>query len=259
MAKAKFESDYPLPAITVDMVVFTITRRGRLEFLVIRRRDDPFKGYLALPGGFVDVGGGYRAGDAQGESLVSAAERELREETGLDAKRGDVFFEQLFTFGDPGRDPRGRVVSVAYYALVGMDVAPRVRAGDDAAEAFWSPVWDTPDHASVQANEHGGAPPLVGPLAFDHDKILRTAVERIQGKIDYDPRIARALLATEFTFNELYRVHEIVKGAAHDRSNFQKRFKRMIEDGLILEMEDVVSVAPGRGRPARLYRFAEKS
>lgn len=247
---AKFESDYPLPAVTVDMVVFTISRRGRLEVLTIRRRDDPFKGGLALPGGFVNVGGGYAAGSDQGESLREAAERELLEETGLDAARGDVFLEQLYTFGDPGRDPRGRVISVAYYALVGMDVAPRVRAGDDAEEAFWCPVWET--------NQDAGGVPLVSLTAFDHGEVLRMAVERIQGKIDYDPRIARSLLASEFTFNELRRVHEIVKGKSYERSNFQKRFKRMVEDGVIIETEDTAAVSSGPGRPARLCRFAER-
>lgn len=246
---AKFHADYPLPAVTVDMVVFTISRRGRLEFLAIRRRDDPFKGCLALPGGFVNVGGGYAAGSDQGESLREAAERELQEETGLDASRDDVFLEQLYTFGDPGRDPRGRVISVAYYALVGMDVAPRVRAGDDAAEAFWNPVWES------DPDDRGSY--LCSLTAFDHAEVLRMAVERIQGKIDYDARIARSLLPPEFTSNELRRVYDIVKGETHDRSNFQKRFKRMVEDGLIIETDDTSSV--GSGRPARLCRFSERT
>jgi 8-oxo-dGTP diphosphatase len=246
---SNFQSSYPLPAVTVDMAVFTISRRGRLEFLAISRRDDPFKGALALPGGFVDVGSGYVAGAPQGESLHAAAERELREETGLDASRGDVYLEQLYTFGEPDRDPRGRVVSVAYYALVGMDVAPRVQAGDDAATVAWQPVWDSDGKTSVFNTM---------PFAFDHAEILRTAVARVQGKIDYDPRIARALLPPEFTVGELRRVHEIVKGAAHDRSNFQKRFKRMIEDGVIIETEDTSVGLLGSGRRSRLCRFAEK-
>jgi 8-oxo-dGTP diphosphatase len=227
---------YPLPAVTVDIVIFTVSRRGDLDVLLIERRDDPFRSHAALPGGFVEVGEGYREDAAQGESLDAAAARELREETDLDVVRDNVFLEQLYTFGDPGRDPRGRAISVAYYALVGMDIAPRVRAGDDSARVYWVATSQLPK------------------LAFDHDKVLATAISRVRGKIDYDPRIVRALLPTEFTLNDFRRVHEIVKGRPQDSSNFSKRFRRMIEDGRVEEVGAVAGMQD-RGRPSALYRF----
>jgi len=247
----KHSYKYPLPAVTVDIVIFTISRRGELDVLLIERGDAPFKGQYALPGGFVDVGEGYREGATQGESLDAAAARELREETDLDVERDDVFLEQLYTFGTPDRDPRGRVISVVYYALVGMDVAPRVRAGDDAARALWAPVRSTD-----ALDDDSEALQIV--LAFDHAQVLRVAAERVRGKIDYDPRIARALLPAEFTMNDFRRVHEIVKGIPQDSSNFSKRFRRMIEDGRVEEVGAVAGMQD-RGRPSALYRFPEAS
>lgn len=233
----KHEYGYPLPAVTVDVVVFTI-RRNRLMVLLIERQDDPYKGFWALPGGFVEVGVGHKPRGKQGEGLEEAAERELREETGLLRERDGVFLEQLYTFGAPGRDPRGRVITVAYYALVSPEAYHRVEAGDDAAEAAWFDVEELPK------------------TAFDHDEIMTTAIERIRGKIDYDPRLTRALLPTEFTAPQFRRVHEVCKGVTYDASNFRKRFKRMVEDGHIAETDEVLDHV-GSGRPARLYRFPE--
>lgn len=235
--------DYPAAANTVDMVIFTI-RNSRLMVLLIRRRDDPFQGEWAIPGGFVEVGVGHSPKGDQGESLEAAAERELLEETGLRRDRDNVFLEQLYTFGAPGRDPRGRVITISYYALISPEAYHRVQAGDDAAEVEWF-------HAPDAIGETGGTA-----LAFDHGTILRAAVERIRGKIDYDPRLVRALLPEEFTSNELRRVHEIVKGVDYDRSNFSKRFRRMVEDGRFVELGQTKEQR-GAGRPARLYRFAE--
>ena len=192
--------------------------------------------------GFRGRRGGYAAGKNQGEGLDEAAARELEEETGLDARRDRVFLEQLYTFGRPGRDPRGRVVSIAHYALVSPDVAPRIRPGDDAAEAAWH---DVPDPAGHRLR-----------LAFDHDEILQTALDRIRGKIDYDPRIARGLLPQEFTQKEFRRVHEIVKGETYDRSNFAKRFRRMLVDGQFVEVGTTRELR-GAGKPPKLYRFAD--
>jgi 8-oxo-dGTP diphosphatase len=237
----KHSYPYPLPALTVDTVIFTIAK-GRLRVLLIKRGEKPFKGNWAIPGGFVEVGGGYAAGRKQGEGLDAAAARELQEETGLDAKRDGVFLEQLYTFGTPGRDPRGRVVSVAYYALVSPDVSNRIRPGDDAAEADWLDVPD-PTHHKLS-------------LAFDHDLILQTALDRIRGKIDYDPRIARGLLSSEFTQKEFRRVHEIVKGETYDRSNFAKRFRRLLTDGLFVPVGTTRELR-GAGKPPKLYRFAK--
>lgn len=233
----KYEYDYPLPAVTVDMVIFTI-RRSRLMALLIERRDDPFKGAWAIPGGFVDVGVGHKSRGKQGEGLEQAAERELLEETGLQRERDEVFLEQLYTFGAPGRDPRGRVITVAYYALISPEAYHRVEAGDDAAEAAWFDVEDLPK------------------LAFDHEQIMEAAIERVRGKIDYDPRLTRALLPSEFTSRQFRSVHEICKGMTYDSSNFNKRFKRMVEDGRILETDEMAAPT-GAGRPARLYKFPE--
>lgn len=253
----KFSYSYPLPAVTVDLVIFTISRRGVLEVLLIERRDDPFKGFWALPGGFVDVGAGYNGKENQGESILQAAARELSEETDLDVERDNIYLEQLYTFGEPGRDPRGRVVSVAHFALVGRDTAPRVRAGDDAAKVMWTPFWNNttlwnerPLHMSFATVDQ------IPTLAFDHGEILKTALQRLRGKIDYEPRLAKALLPPEFTMTEFRVVHEIVKGTAYDASNFAKRFQRMVEDGRILQCEGTANLQ-GVGRPPRLYRFHE--
>lgn len=259
MAK-KFAYEYPLPAVTVDMAIFTITKKNEFSVLLIQRKDDPFKGALAFPGGFVEVGAGYNGADNQGESVEAAAARELREETSLVVERDGVFLEQLYTFGNPGRDPRGRVISVAYFALVAMDVAPRVRAGDDAAAADWVPLWSGPSEDQVSKAVKKTLPldkTIKGlKLAFDHASILTKAVERIRGKIDYDPRIAQALLPSEFTLTEFRRVHEIVKGASYDRSNFSKRFQRMVEDQRIVETSARANLR-SKGRPPKLYKFPE--
>lgn len=247
----KHTYDHPLPAVTVDMVIFTI-RKGSLRVLTIKRRDDPFKDQWALPGGYVHVGVGCAPGGDQGESLEEAAERELLEETGLQRDRDKVFLEQLYTFGTPGRDPRGRVITVAYYALVSPEAFHRVEAGDDATEAQWMYVMDKSRLKPPQEERDKG-------LAFDHDEVLRTALERIRGKIDYDPRLVRALLPEEFTVTDFRQVHLIVKGDpydTYDRSNFSKRFRRMVEDGHFVELEETKT---GRGRPARLYKFPDKT
>ena len=235
---------YPLPAVTVDMVIFTISKRGQLNVLLIERGDEPFKGCQALPGGFIEVGVGCAPDGDQGESDRDAADRELEEETGLRAERDGVFMEQLYTFAEPDRDPRGRVISIAHYALVGPDIASRVRPGDDAVKAGWFPIKGSRAH-----DENG---PVT--LAFDHPKILAMALERIRGKIDYDPRIAQGLLPTEFTQKEFRRVHEIVKAETYDSSNFSKRFRRMLEDGRFVEVGAEKELR-GAGRPPKLYKF----
>lgn len=241
-ASYSYSYSYPLPAVAVDMVILTISPRNELCYLLVRRGEAPFKDAWALPGGFVDVGDGYRPDRPQGEDLRAAAARELEEETGLDLERHQVFLEQLYTFGDAGRDPRGRVITVAYYALVSVDFAPFIRAGDDARDVRWHPVL-----------EEAAAPVR---LAFDHPAIIRAALERIRGKVDYDPRLVQALLPDEFTQSEFRRVHEVIKGACYDKSNFAKRFRRMLEDGRF-EATDAKRSLRGAGRPPKLYRFTE--
>lgn len=225
---------YPRPAVAVDVVVLTVTDTD-LKVLLVERGGEPFRGSWALPGGFVRVQNG--AGD-QGEDLDAAAHRELAEETGLPAR--SVFLEQLYTFGRAGRDPRMRVVSVAHYALVRADWVARIQAGSDAAAARWFSC-----AAEVPRLE----------LAFDHAEILAMAVARIRGKIDYTP-IAFELVPATFTVAELRAVHEAVKGTTYDPANFRRRFKRMLEDGII-------ALAPGKrataSKPALVYRFTGKA
>jgi len=231
----KFRYDYARPSVTVDMVVFTVVDFD-LKVLLIERGQPPFEGEWALPGGFVRVGDGI---EDQGEDVDDAAVRELHEETGLSER--DVFLEQLYTFGRAGRDPRGRVISVAYYALVPGDRMARVKAGDDAADATWFSV------ARLGRLD----------LAFDHAEIIEAAADRIAGKIEYDLRLAMSLVPRSFTKAELRRVFEVVTGNDYDKSNFNKRFNRMIEDGVIIDAPGKRSPA-GPGRPAHLYAFAGK-
>jgi 8-oxo-dGTP diphosphatase len=221
---------YARPSVTVDLVVFTVCD-GRLQLLLIQRANPPFRGEWALPGGFVDVGD---ALDDQGEDVEVAAHRELAEETGL--PEGSCFLEQLYTFGTSGRDPRMRVISVAWYALIRPELAEQVAAGSDARQVRWVDV-------------DGGLDEL--DLAFDHGRIVAKALERIRGKVDYAP-IAFELVPEAFTVAELRAVHEAIKGTTYDPSNFQRRFKRMRADGLITS-------TPGKRatgtRPASLFRF----
>jgi 8-oxo-dGTP diphosphatase len=230
--------DYPKPSVTVDLVIFTVVDTV-LKVLLIKRKGHPYKGQWALPGGFVDVGDVY---EDQGESIDEAAHRELAEETGL--PEGSCYLEQLYTFGDPNRDPRMRVISVAYYALISADKIPLVKAGDDASDAKWFTL-----------DVLGFDRLLVSfPLAFDHAAILAAAVERIRGKIDYAP-IAFELVPPTFTVPELRAVHEAIKGRAYDPSNFRRRFQRMLTDGVIEEAEGKRHT--GR-RPAKVYRFTRR-
>lgn len=221
--------DYPRPSVAVDLVIITIFDADP-KVLLIRRGEPPFQGSWALPGGFLRVG---MTPEEQGEDLETAAERELAEETGLPP--GSAYLEQLQTFGRAGRDPRGRVLSVAYYALVRPTLAPLVRAGGDAEDAAW-----------VSISEVGKKK-----LAFDHAAILAKAVERVRDKLDQSD-IAFELVPETFTIPELRAVHEVIKGTTYDRGNFRRRFLRMLSDG-------VIELAPGKRvtgtKPARVYRF----
>jgi 8-oxo-dGTP diphosphatase len=222
-----FTYEFPRPSVTVDCAVFGVDldKADSLEVLLVRRRLPPFEGAWALPGGFVHV----TDTNDQGESLEDAARRELREETGAEVD----YLEQLYTFGAPGRDPRGRVISVAYYALVrAKDHA--LAASADAAEAAWFPV----DAA------------LAKPLAFDHESIVRTALARLEAKVRYAP-IGFNLLPPRFTLGDLQRLYEAILARPLDKRNFRKRFLAM---GLLVE----AGVEDARDRPgprAQLYRF----
>jgi 8-oxo-dGTP diphosphatase len=214
-------SAYPPVAVTVDLVVLTI-RDGQLAVLTVRRGEPPFAGQLALPGGFI----------RPDETLSQAAARELAEETGLAAQ--SVHLEQLASYGDPGRDPRLRVVTVAYLALAPR--LPRPRAGSDAAEASWEP-----------ADGLLAGPP--GRLAFDHHRILADGVERARSKLEYTP-LATAFCPSEFTVAELRRVYEIAWGTTLDPRNFHR--KATGTPGFLVPTGG--STAGDRGRPAQLFR-----
>lgn len=211
---------YPRPALTADAVVFTI-QGHRLQVLLIQRGGEPFAGYWALPGGFVE----------EGECASDAVKRELAEEAGV----RDVWFEQLKTFDAPGRDPRGWVVSVAHVALIDSE---RVRpaGADDAADARWWPMNALP------------------PLAFDHHAILHYALGRLRSKLRWST-IGLQLLPPVFTMDALRRVHEAVLDDTIDKRNFHKR---MVETGAIRDTG--TRLANGkRGPRPRLYSFVPRT
>ena len=206
---------YPRAALTVDGVVFGFDG-GELKVLLIQRGLEPFKGKWALPGGFVRVD----------ETLDDAARRELVEETGL----ANVFLEQLYTFGTVKRDPRERVVSVAYYALVKLS-DHKAKAATDAAEAKWFPVSQLPK------------------LSFDHADIVALALTRLQGKVRYQP-IGFELLPPKFTLSDLQHLYEAILGAELDKRNFRKK---VLGFGLLVPLNETQMA--GRHRPAQLFRF----
>lgn len=207
--------EYPRAALTVDCVVFGFDE-GELKVLLIERGLAPFKGKWALPGGFVRVE----------ETVDEAARRELSEETGL----ANVFLEQLYTFGAVKRDPRERVVSVAYYALVKLAEHPAMGA-TDASDAAWFPVTRPPA------------------LAFDHAEILQIALARLSGKVRYEP-IGFELLPAKFTLSQLQHLYEAVLRTELDKRNFRKKILGM---GLLIPLKE--QARGGAHRPAQLFRF----
>jgi len=204
---------FPRPSVTVDVVIFTL-RDDDLQVLLVKRKSAPYAGRWAIPGGFVRID----------EPLEEAARRELSEETGV----RDVYMEQLYTFGDPKRDPRERVITVAYFALVPAPLA--VRAGGDASDACWWSMYDLP------------------PLAFDHAHILEYALTRLRYKLEYTA-VGFQLLPDTFTLSELQKAYEVVLGAALDKRNFRRK---ILEAQVI---EETGEFRTGEGRPAMLYRY----
>ncbi|WP_171111968.1 MULTISPECIES: NUDIX domain-containing protein [Streptomyces] len=206
-------------AVTVDLAVLTL-RAGALHVLLVERGQEPYAGRWALPGGFV----------LPDESAETAARRELGEETGLSDVSG-LHLEQLRTYSEPDRDPRMRVVSVAFTAL--LPDPPEPHGGGDAAQARWVP-YDT-----------------ARPLAFDHDRILADAHERVGGKLEYTG-LATAFCPPEFTLGELQQVYETVWGTPLDRPNFRR--KVLATPGFVEPVPGAARLTGGRGKPAALYR-----
>ena len=211
----KFTYDYPRPALTVDIVIFSV-RVDNLQVLLVCRGEEPFLGMWALPGGFVHLD----------ESLEEAAARELEEETGL----RNAYLEQLYTYGDPRRDPRGWIVTVAYFALIAADQPICTEGGTDATQAAWFSINKLPK------------------LAFDHEIILTNALRRLRYKLEYTA-VGFELLPEEFTLTEIQSTYEIILGVKLDKRNFRRR---ILEADVI---EETLHMRSGEGRPARLYRY----
>jgi 8-oxo-dGTP diphosphatase len=215
---APVSSEHPAFAVTVDLVVFTIVD-GALNVLLIRRGTEPYAGRWALPGGFVGID----------EDLDTAAERELVEETGLAEPAGHL--EQLASYGTPGRDPRGRVVTVAYLAL--LPDLPTPTAGTDAAAAHWRPV------ADIDA----------GDLAFDHHRILADGLESARSMLERTP-LATTFCPPEFTIDQLRETYETVWGTRLDPADFHRAV--VSPQGFVVATGRTTS--GGAGGPAPLYR-----
>ncbi|QDU75650.1 Bifunctional NMN adenylyltransferase/Nudix hydrolase [Bremerella volcania] len=215
----RFQYEYPRAALTVDIVVFALDEED-LKVMLIQRDLKPFQGQWALPGGFVHVD----------ETLDAAARRELQEETGLK----EIFLEQLFTFGDLDRDPRERVVTVAYYALVNLE-GHNVQASTDARNAAWFSLNELPE------------------LAFDHATILKAAHERLRGKVRYQP-IGFELLPEKFTLRQLQHLYEVILDRELDKRNFRKKVLGM---EIVQETDEIEKDVAHRA--ARLYRFDQKA
>jgi 8-oxo-dGTP diphosphatase len=210
---------YPRAAITVDIVVFAFDAEV-LRVMLIQRDLPPFEGKWALPGGFVKLE----------ETLDEAAARELQEETGL----RDIYLEQLYTFGELKRDPRERVITIAYYALVNV-LGHQIEATTDARQAAWFPVDELPT------------------LAFDHQQILKMALDRLRGKLRYQP-IGFELLAERFTLRQLQQLYETVLGRQLDKRNFRKKVLSM---GILAETDEIEQDVSHRA--AKLFRFDKRA
>jgi 8-oxo-dGTP diphosphatase len=223
MSKRKWAYDWPRPAVTVDVALFTVAgslRQLRLHLLLIRRDAEPYRGKWALPGGFVRAD----------EDLPAAAARELAEETGIT----EAYLEQVVALGTPGRDPRGHTVTVVWVGLVPGDRRELCATGD-AAAARWFDVADLPE------------------LAFDHAELMRAALEHLRRRIAEAP-VCFELLPEEFTLSEFQALVEAILGRPVDRRNFRRKVHEL---GLVEETPGVRR--EGAHRPAQLYRFVREA
>lgn len=213
MEEFKYHYKYPHPSVTTDCVIFGFDGT-RLNVLLIERGIEPFKGRWAFPGGFLKMD----------EDAETGAKRELFEETGLNT----VYIRQFHAFTAPDRDPRERVITIAYYALVRIS---DVKAGDDAAKAQWFPIGKVPA------------------LAFDHDLILRMATNELRRQIHFEP-IGFELLPEKFTMTQLQHLYEAILGVKFDRRNFYTKMQKL---GLLTQLEETVPLV--NKKEAFLYRF----
>jgi ADP-ribose pyrophosphatase YjhB (NUDIX family) len=207
--------DHELPGVTADLVIFTVCE-SRLKVLLVKRAEEPFASCWSIPGGFLEAG----------ESLDDAAVRVMRDKTGVK----EVYLEQLYTFGDPDRDPRARVITVTYFALIPWKnlIQP---ASSNVADVAWFPVDDLPS------------------LAFDHKKIVNYAVVRLRAKASYS-NVVYGLMPERFRLSDLQKMYEIIIDKPLDKRNFRKR---MLATGLLQETGSRDSL--GAHRPAMLYKF----
>lgn len=209
----KYHYKYPHPSVTTDCVIFGFDG-SNLKVLLVQRGIEPYKGRWAFPGGFLSMD----------ESAEEGALRELREETGLQG----AYIKQFHTFSDPKRDPRERVITIAYYALVKLQ---EVIGGDDAAQARWFALNEVPS------------------LAFDHDQILRRAEQELRKQIHFEP-IGFELLPEKFTMKELQQLYEAILNVKFDRRNF---YNKMLHLGILTQLDETVKNSPKK--EAFLYRF----
>ncbi|MCE7993696.1 MAG: NUDIX hydrolase [Roseivirga sp.] len=204
--------------VAVDAIVFGYSKENGVSVLLIKRKYEPFQGQWAIPGGFVK----------DEESLEAAVERELKEETGVKIN----YLEQLYTFGEPDRDPRKRILAVAYFGLVKSAQFEKLKASTDAEEAEWFNIKKLPK------------------LAFDHKKVLRIAIERLRSKIKYQP-IGFELLDKKFPFSDLEHLYTTLLDRPIDRRNFKKKISHL----KILDELPEKAKSKGAGRPGNLFQF----
>jgi 8-oxo-dGTP diphosphatase len=207
--------------VAVDAIVFGYSRQDGVSVLLVQRKYEPYKNSWALPGGFV----------LEKESLEEAVKRELSEETGIRVQ----YLEQLYSFGEPGRDPRQRIISIAYWGLVKTSQFAQLRASTDAQNAAWFNIKSLP------------------PLAFDHRTIVQTGIERLRSKIRYQP-VGFELLDRKFPFAELEQLYTVLLDRPIDRRNFSKKIMALG----ILDETDEVAKSEGKGRPGKLFQFNKK-